>query len=254
MRIAITNEKGGVGKTTTAVNLAACLGARGRRVLLVDIDAQANCTSHAGIEVRRDDESLLRALAGDVPLASLVVPDVFAGVSLVPSSPMLAGAPTLLAAKRTGSDRVLRRALGELPNEYDYTIIDCPPTLGVLTVNALVAATHVIVPVEPAAFSLDGLAEVLATIDEVRDELNPDISLLGVLVCRAETNTRIYRTVLDTLSEAVAGKLFATVVPRNVKLQEAAGAGVPVVSFDPSCAGTEAYQRLAEEVDHARAS
>ena len=244
--LAVTNQKGGVGKTTTAVNLAASLGRAGKRVLLVDIDPQGNATVGSGVDMYALESSVYEVLMGDEGLAESRV-ETGAGYHLLPSHPDLAGAQVELA-EHPDRDFRLRRALAPVRGEYDYILIDCPPALNVLTVNALVAAEGVLIPVQCEYYALEGLSGLIDTIAKVRQVHNPGLRIAGLVRTMFDGRNRLANEVSEQLLEHFGERLFRTVIPRNVRLAEAPGYGKPVLDYDRHCAGTHAYLALAGEV------
>jgi chromosome partitioning protein len=241
---ALANQKGGVGKTTTAVNLAACLAEAGERSLVIDLDPQANATS--GLGMRANGTSSYDLLDG-APLAELVHPTAFANLDLVPAKPDLAGAVVELSGRSDG-ERYLSQSLASGSERYDFVFLDCPPSLGPLTVNALVAADRVIVPVQAEYFALEGLAGLLDTLSLVRRELNPRLTVAGMLLTMHDGRTRLAQEVEREIREHFPELVFDTVIPRNVRVGEAPSFGKPVIHHDPHCAGADAYFELAKEV------
>jgi len=250
---AIANQKGGVGKTTTAINLAACLAQSGERVLLVDMDSQANASHGLGVRVPKGQPAILDVLLGECGIASIIRPSSVPGLDLVPSSPDVAGASVLLPALEHRESR-LRNALAEpgFPRaDYSFIFIDCPPSLGLLTVNALVAAEQVIIPVQTEYYALEGLAQLMSTIGAVRLRLNPALTIAGLVLTMVDLRTTLARQVEQEIRTHFPALSFKTVVPRNVRLAEAPSHGVPVFMLDPHCPGSDAYFDLAlEVVDH----
>jgi chromosome partitioning protein len=248
MIYAIANQKGGVGKTTTAINLAATLAQAGERVLLVDMDSQANATTGLGNRLPPGEPSILDVLLSERPLAEILRTTVVENLVLAPSSPEMAGAELLLAAL-AGRERRLKDVLhGPQGAAYSYVFVDCPPSLGLLTVNALVAADQVIVPVQAEYYALEGMAQLLQTVEAVRDRLNPGLRVAGLLLTMVDLRTNLARDVEREVREHFPGLTFQTVVPRNVRLAEAPSHGLPVSLLDPQCPGSDAYFDLAQEV------
>lgn len=243
--IALTNQKGGVGKTTSTVSLAAALAIRGLRVLVVDTDPQANATSALGASRPEDGGGLYAALVDEAPLLPAAVATGIPGLSVVPTSPALAGAEVELVSMMAREFR-MRRALEPLRETFDVVLIDCPPSLGMLTVNALAGADEVIIPVQTEYFALEGLGHLAHTIELVRRNLNPRLTIRGVLLTMFDARTNLSREVEDEVRRHFPNT-FATVIPRSVRLAEAPSHGTPIQQYDPTSAGARAYQALADE-------
>ncbi|HEX8977213.1 MAG TPA: ParA family protein [Gemmatimonadales bacterium] len=246
MVYAIANQKGGVGKTTTAVNLAACVAEAGYESLLIDIDPQSNATLGLGID-KNTRPSVYDALVGDHELAEAVMPSGIPHLSVIPAGPDLAGA-TVELPRVAGSENRLRETLAGIRERYAFVLLDCPPSLGPLTVNALVAADRVIVPVQAEYFALEGLAGLLDTLALVQRELNPRLTVAGMLLTMHDGRTRLAQDVEREVREHFPRLVFNTVIPRNVRVGESPSFGKPVIHYDPHCAGADAYFELAKEV------
>ena len=244
---AVANQKGGVGKTTTVVSLGAYLAAADERILIVDIDPQANATSSLGIDKNRPQHSIYNAIVGDVPLESVLTLTKRLGLDLIPSAPALAGAEIELVSIMAREHR-LKQALGPLRTRYDYVLIDCPPSLGLLTINALTAADQVIIPVQCEYLPMEGLAQLLHTIELVRVHLNPRLNLKGLLMTMYDARTSLAQQVVDEVRSHFPNQIFNTVVPRSVRLSEAPSYGEPILDYSPNSPGGLAYQTLAQEI------
>lgn len=243
---AIANQKGGVGKTTTAVNLAACVAEAGYEALLIDIDPQCNAT--LGLGLPKDAPlTVYDVLVGDASLEEVIRPTSIDHLSVAPAGPDLAGA-TVELPRAAGSETRLRTALEPIRERFAFTLLDCPPSLGPLTVNALVAADRVIVPVQAEYFALEGLAGLLDTLSLIQREMNPRLTVAGMLLTMHDGRTRLAQDVEKEVREHFPELVFDTVIPRNVRVGEAPSFGKPVIHHDPHCAGADAYFELAKEV------
>ena len=241
---ALTNQKGGVGKTTTAVNLAACLAEAGERALVIDLDPQANATS--GLGARANGSSSYDLLDG-APLAELTRPTRFRNLYLVPATPELAGAVVELA-RRDDGERFLAQSLSDAAQEFAFVFLDCPPSLGPLTVNALAAADRVLVPVQAEYYALEGLSQLLRSVELVRIRLNPKLAVAGVLLTMVDARTRLAAEVESEVRRHLGGLVFRATVPRSVRVAEAPSHGLPVITYDRRSAGAAAYWEVAREL------
>ncbi len=248
--LAVVNQKGGVGKSTTAVNLAAYLGAAGKKVLLLDIDPQGNATSGMGIDKSKVVKSIYDVLINEVPVSEAVVqckhPEL-ANVDILPATIQLAGAEVELVSMMSREYR-LKTALEGLGDQYDYIIMDCPPSLGLLTINALTAADGVIVPIQCEYYALEGLSQLLDTLNLVKKHLNRSLEIAGVLLTMYDSRTNLAQQVIDEVRGYFGDKVFKTIIPRNIRLSEAPGYGQPISLYDPSSKGAQAYKALSDEV------
>ncbi len=244
--IAVTNQKGGVGKTTTSINLAYGLAKAGHKTLLIDFDPQGNATSGLGIDKKGLEKSVLDVVQGTVPLDAVVMPTHFKNLFLVPATPQLANAEVELARAEQRFTR-LKKAL-ENQDSYDFIIIDSPPSLSLLTVNGLIAADHILLPVQAEFYALEGLGQLLETIQLIRKGMNPTLEILGVLVTMMDSRTTLSNQVYEEVKKHFPGKVFETTIPRNVRIAEAPSHGEPVGAYDRWCKGARAYKELAKEV------
>lgn len=250
--IAIVNQKGGVGKTTTAVNLGAYLALAGHRVLLIDLDPQANATSGLGIDHQKLERGVYEVLVTPTAMIDVIVETPIKNLHLAPATQALAGASVELVPLDR-REYLLRDNVRNLVDRYDYILIDSPPSLGLLTINGLVAAQEVLVPVQSEYYSLEGLGQLISTIDLVKDNLHPELQMLGVVLTMYDPRFRLSEAVLEELYKFFPStQIFRSVIPRNVRLAEAPSYGQTILHYDPKSAGAKAYKKLAHEVHHTK--
>lgn len=245
--IAIANQKGGVGKTTTAVNLAACLAKKGQKVLLIDCDPQGNATTGVGVEKRRCEKTIYDVLINGEAMRDIIVKTPFENLSLCPSNIDLSGAEIELISEM-GREAKLKNALNMVKNDYDYILIDAPPSLGLITINVLTAAESVIVPIQCEYYALEGVAQLMNTIRKVKQVMNPSLEIEGILMTMFDSRTNLSAQVVESVKEYFPNKVYKTLIPRNIRLSEAPSFLKPIIYYDNTSKGAESYLDLADEV------
>ena len=245
--ISVANQKGGVGKTTTTVNLGACLAYDGKKVLLIDSDAQGNATS--GLGVRKPDvkQDIYDVLVNEVPIKETIIQTARENLSIVPATLQLAGAEIELTSMMARESR-LKSALAEVSDDYDFILVDCPPSLGHLTINAFTASDAILIPVQCEYYALEGLSQLLNTVRLVQKHFNPGLEIEGVLLTMYDARTNLGAEVVEEVRRYFQEKVYDTIIPRNVRLSEAPSHGMPIIDYDPRSKGAEVYQALAKEV------
>ena len=245
--IAVANQKGGVGKSATAINLSACLAERGKKVLTIDIDPQGNTTSGLGVDKNSTENTLYELLLNEVEIENTIVKDVVQNVDLIPSNINLSGAEIELVGIDE-KEYILKKIIDKVRDIYDYIIMDCPPSLNMLTINALTAATSVLVPIQCEYYALEGLSQLIHTIELVKDRLNNSLEIEGVVFTMYDARTNLSLQVVENVKDNLDQNIYKTIIPRNVRLAEAPSYGQPITIYDSKSAGAESYRLLAEEV------
>lgn len=245
--IAIFNQKGGVGKTTTNINLAACLALKGKKILILDIDPQGNTTSGMGISKKGLDKTMYEVLINDkLKPADAIIPTRIKNLDIIPASVQLAGAEIELV-QLEGREKRLKKALDKIKDNYDYIFIDCPPSLGLLTINSLTAVDSVLIPIQCEFYALEGVSQLMSTIELVKKNMNTSLEIQGVILSMFDGRTNLSIQVVEEVKKYFKEKVYTTVIPRNVRLAEAPSYGMPITEYDPKSKGAEAYFEFAEE-------
>lgn len=245
--IAIANQKGGVGKTTTAINLSSCLAEKGQRVLAVDMDPQGNMTSGLGVDKDELENTMYDLIIGQTEISEVLLKDVMENLDVIPTNIDLSGAEIELLDTQ-GKEYIIRDAIGKVKDNYDFIIIDCPPSLSMLTINAMTTADSVLVPIQCEYYALEGLSQLIHTVELVRDRLNSQLSIEGVVFTMYDARTNLSLQVVENVKDNLQQTVYKTIIPRNIRLAEAPSYGMPINKYDPKSAGSESYMKLADEV------